>query len=253
MCLFPRAIVPSRAQSPHRRGGSRRVGRGLRADVCPRPKRSERAVAHPTRDGGRPEVRSGARARHRSPARAPALHAGRERPARCLRTSVKSSMQPSRHSPPPRSGRMGGGSRSNRCTGVRVQQPGWIALGRGWARSPRPVRAGPVRLRSAERTGELPDLGFSASSSCRRSAMASRSSSRRCKVQPSRGRTGQNYGAVARALTLKPAETRGEEFPVFRAFWLERPAPGSNAITVHGIVDSESTAGAVRMTFVRAR
>ena len=60
---------------------------------------------------------------------------------------------------------------------------------------------------------------------------------------------GQTYGAVARALTLKPAETRGEEFPVFRAFWLERPAPGSNAITVHGIVDSESTAGAVRMTF----
>ena len=59
----------------------------------------------------------------------------------------------------------------------------------------------------------------------------------------------QTYGAVARALTLKPAETRGEEFPVFRAFWLERPAPGSNAITIHGIVDSESTAGAVRMTF----
>jgi glucans biosynthesis protein len=60
---------------------------------------------------------------------------------------------------------------------------------------------------------------------------------------------GQNFGAVARALTLKPAEARGEEFPFFRAFWLERPATGSNTITVHGLIDSESTAGAVRMTF----
>jgi glucans biosynthesis protein len=60
---------------------------------------------------------------------------------------------------------------------------------------------------------------------------------------------GQNYGVVARALTLKPAEARGEEFPVFRAFWLERPAPGSNTIVVHAAMDSESTSGAVRMTF----
>jgi len=60
---------------------------------------------------------------------------------------------------------------------------------------------------------------------------------------------GQNYGAIARALTLKPAEARGEEFPVFRAFWLERPSIGSNSITIHSLLDSESTTGAVRMTF----
>lgn len=60
---------------------------------------------------------------------------------------------------------------------------------------------------------------------------------------------GQNFGVVARALTLKPAEARGEEFPIFRAFWLERPAVGSNSITVHAVIDSESTSGAVRMTF----
>jgi len=60
---------------------------------------------------------------------------------------------------------------------------------------------------------------------------------------------GQNFGAIARALTLKPADPKGEEFPVFRAFWLERPAVGSNSITVHGILDSESTSGALRMTF----
>jgi glucans biosynthesis protein len=60
---------------------------------------------------------------------------------------------------------------------------------------------------------------------------------------------GQNYGVIARALTLKPAETKGEEFPIFRAFWLERPTPGTDSITVHGVIDSESTSGAIRMTF----
>lgn len=60
---------------------------------------------------------------------------------------------------------------------------------------------------------------------------------------------GQNFGATARALTLKPADPKGEEFPIFRAFWLERPTAGSNSITVHGVIDSDSTTGAVRMTF----
>ena len=60
---------------------------------------------------------------------------------------------------------------------------------------------------------------------------------------------GQNFGAVARALTLKAAETRGEEFPIFRAFWLERPNAGTNSLVVHGLIDSESVAGLVRMTF----
>ncbi|WP_375457889.1 glucan biosynthesis protein [uncultured Enterovirga sp.] len=60
---------------------------------------------------------------------------------------------------------------------------------------------------------------------------------------------GQNLGIVARALALKPAETRGEEFPIFRAFWLERPVAGTNALVIHGLVDSESVAGSVRMTF----
>lgn len=60
---------------------------------------------------------------------------------------------------------------------------------------------------------------------------------------------GQNYGIQTRALTLKPADARGEEFPIFRAFWLERPTPGTNALVVHALIDSESVAGAVRMTF----
>jgi glucans biosynthesis protein len=60
---------------------------------------------------------------------------------------------------------------------------------------------------------------------------------------------GQNYGIIARALAVKPADPKGEEFPLFRAFWLERPAHGSNSITIHGVIDSESATGAIRMTF----
>ena len=59
---------------------------------------------------------------------------------------------------------------------------------------------------------------------------------------------GQNFGLVARGLTLRPAETKGEEFPAFRAFWLERPPAGANALVVHGLIDTESVAGAVSMT-----
>ena len=59
---------------------------------------------------------------------------------------------------------------------------------------------------------------------------------------------GQNFGTIARALTLKPAEQRGEEFPTFRALWIEKPGPGANALVVHGLFDSESVTGTVRMT-----
>ena len=59
---------------------------------------------------------------------------------------------------------------------------------------------------------------------------------------------GQNFGVAARALTLRPAEARGEEIPIFRAFWLERPPIAATALVIHGLIDSESVAGAVRMT-----
>ncbi|ACA19819.1 periplasmic glucan biosynthesis protein MdoG [Methylobacterium sp. 4-46] len=59
---------------------------------------------------------------------------------------------------------------------------------------------------------------------------------------------GQSYGITARALTLRPAEARGEEFPLFRAFWLERPGPASTQIVMHALIDSDSAAAALRMT-----
>jgi glucans biosynthesis protein len=59
---------------------------------------------------------------------------------------------------------------------------------------------------------------------------------------------GQNLGVLARALSLRVAEPRGEEFPNFRAFWLERPAQGATALVIHGLCDSESLTGAFRFT-----
>jgi len=57
---------------------------------------------------------------------------------------------------------------------------------------------------------------------------------------------GQGYGLSARGLAIKTADQSGEEFPLFRSFWLERPAPGADAVTVHALLDSPSAAAAFR-------
>ncbi len=56
------------------------------------------------------------------------------------------------------------------------------------------------------------------------------------------------YGLSARALSIKTANQGGEEFPAFRAFWLERPQPHVNSIVVWALFDSPSTSGAMRVT-----
>jgi periplasmic glucans biosynthesis protein len=58
----------------------------------------------------------------------------------------------------------------------------------------------------------------------------------------------QSYGAVARGLAINTGEASGEEFPFFRAFWIERPQPGANALVVHALLDSEAASGAYRFT-----
>ncbi|MBO0710652.1 MAG: glucan biosynthesis protein G [Acetobacteraceae bacterium] len=57
---------------------------------------------------------------------------------------------------------------------------------------------------------------------------------------------GQGYGLSARGLAIKTADRAGEEFPFFQSFWLERPAQGANAITVHALLNSPSTTAAFR-------
>lgn len=58
----------------------------------------------------------------------------------------------------------------------------------------------------------------------------------------------EGYGVSARGLSLKTGDPAGEEFPAFRAFWLERPQKGTNSIVVNALLDSQSCAGAMRFT-----
>ncbi|EFH12752.1 periplasmic glucan biosynthesis protein, MdoG [Pseudoroseomonas cervicalis ATCC 49957] len=57
---------------------------------------------------------------------------------------------------------------------------------------------------------------------------------------------GQIYGLSARGLAINTADPKGEEFPLFRAFWVERPREGVNYITVHALLDSPSCTAAFR-------
>ncbi len=57
---------------------------------------------------------------------------------------------------------------------------------------------------------------------------------------------GEQFGLSARGLAINTARAGGEEFPIFRAFWIERPAPGATEIVVRALLDSVSTTGAYR-------
>lgn len=54
------------------------------------------------------------------------------------------------------------------------------------------------------------------------------------------------YGLSARGLALGTGAGDREEFPAFVAFWIERPARDATSIVVHALLDSPSTAGAMR-------
>ena len=59
---------------------------------------------------------------------------------------------------------------------------------------------------------------------------------------------GHAYGISARGLAIRTAHPGGEEFPWFRAIWLERPQPDATSLVVMALLDSESVAGAYRFT-----
>ncbi len=59
---------------------------------------------------------------------------------------------------------------------------------------------------------------------------------------------GEIYGLSARGLSINTGEAKGEEFPAFRTYWIEKPAPNANSIVVHALLDSESAAAAYRFT-----
>lgn len=57
---------------------------------------------------------------------------------------------------------------------------------------------------------------------------------------------GHLYGLSARGLALGSGDPGAEEFPVFRAFWIEQPASDADHLIVHALLDSPSVAGAFR-------
>ncbi|MBC7140292.1 MAG: glucan biosynthesis protein [Defluviimonas sp.] len=52
------------------------------------------------------------------------------------------------------------------------------------------------------------------------------------------------YGLSARGLAIGTGSPTGEEFPVFRAFWIVTPAPADQKVLVRALLDSPSCAGA---------
>lgn len=58
----------------------------------------------------------------------------------------------------------------------------------------------------------------------------------------------QLYGLSARGLAIDTGTAKGEEFPSFRRFWIEEPAPGATQLVIHALLDSPSVTGAYRFT-----
>jgi glucans biosynthesis protein len=54
---------------------------------------------------------------------------------------------------------------------------------------------------------------------------------------------GQDYGLSARGLAINTAQPPADEFPVFRSFWILKPAAGAPSITILALLDSVSTSG----------
>lgn len=55
---------------------------------------------------------------------------------------------------------------------------------------------------------------------------------------------GQGYGLSARGLAIGTAAPTGEEFPLFRHFWLVEPDATATSVVIHALLDSPSAAGA---------
>ncbi|MFO1351382.1 MAG: glucan biosynthesis protein [Gammaproteobacteria bacterium] len=63
---------------------------------------------------------------------------------------------------------------------------------------------------------------------------------------------GQWYGASVRGLAVDTALIGSEEFPLFKEFWIEKPASDSASITLYALLDSPHVTGAYRF-IVRPR
>ncbi len=57
---------------------------------------------------------------------------------------------------------------------------------------------------------------------------------------------GQVYGLSSRGLAIDTALPSGEEFPRFKAFWIERPKPQDKQLVIYALLDSVRATGAYR-------
>lgn len=55
---------------------------------------------------------------------------------------------------------------------------------------------------------------------------------------------GQVYGLSSRGLAIDTAPPGGEEFPNFREFWIQRPAPDDRQVVIYALLDSPRATGA---------
>ncbi len=55
--------------------------------------------------------------------------------------------------------------------------------------------------------------------------------------------SGQVFGVSARAFAINTGQTGGEDFPLFRSFWIEKPKPTDQSLTIHGLFDSVNAVG----------
>ncbi|MGA7328497.1 MAG: glucan biosynthesis protein [Rhodomicrobium sp.] len=59
---------------------------------------------------------------------------------------------------------------------------------------------------------------------------------------------GQVFGVSARALAINTGQPGGEDFPLFRSFWIERPKPIDQSLVIHALLDSVSAVGRMKFT-----
>jgi glucans biosynthesis protein len=55
--------------------------------------------------------------------------------------------------------------------------------------------------------------------------------------------SGQVFGASARGFAINTGQPGGEDFPLFRSFWIEHPKPVDQRLVVHALLDSASAVG----------
>ena len=111
------------------------------------------------------------------------------------------------------------------------------------------LRRGQFRLRPVEASGSLGDLGFSGLRILKSSDQGFEDVAIFQGATFYRARAhAQPFGLTARGLAIRTGDEPGEEFPLFREFWIEKPNPAANTLTIHALLDSASVTGAVRFT-----